>query len=235
LNQDPENITAHKLLAQAAMAADLPRTAILSLQTLTEQQPYHRAIKLELAEALASSGDISAATAIYGQLLKDNPQDGKVQQALQRISAQFIPEPAPAPANGHVPDQPAAPARIPTLQPLRRQPAPVSAVSADDAIIHRFEPLLVHGPKNTKFLKTLAEAYARKMMFDKSLSYYQNALKITGGKNAAIEKAIEETTLKKLNWELSKLDPATSEYAAQRERIQNKRLEFQWHAMEEAH
>ena len=41
----------------------------------------------------------------------------------------------------------------------------------------------------------------------------------------------KETTLKKLDWELSKLDPKTPEYAAQRERIQNQKLEYQWHAM----
>jgi hypothetical protein len=56
-----------------------------------------------------------------------------------------------------------------------------------------------------------------------------------GGKNAAIEHAIEETTLKKLDLELSQLDPKAPDYAAQRERLQNQRLEYQWHEMEESH
>jgi hypothetical protein len=103
----------------------------------------------------------------------------------------------------------------------------------DDAIINRFEPLLVHGPKNIKILETLAEAYARKRMFDPALSFYQRALQIAGGKNAAIEAAITETTLKKFDAELSQLDPKAPDQAAQRERIQNQRLEFQWHEMEE--
>ena len=104
-----------------------------------------------------------------------------------------------------------------------------------DAIINRFEPLLVHCPKNTKVIETLAEAYARKMLFDQSLSLYRRALEIVGGKNAAIEHAIEETTLKKLDLELNQLDPKAPDYAAQRERLQNKRLEYQWHEMEESH
>jgi phosphopantothenoylcysteine synthetase/decarboxylase len=138
-----------------------------------------------------------------------------------------------APVNGH--EKPAAAAFTPALPPLEAQDKPAGAVWADDAIIQRFEPLLVHCPRNAKVLKTLAEAYARKMMFDKSLSSYERVLEIEGGKNAAIEKAIVETTMKKLDWELSRLDPKTPEYAAQREQIQNRRLEYQWQEMEQAH
>ena len=95
-----------------------------------------------------------------------------------------------------------APSRSGRIQ----EPLAPAPPADDDGIIRRFEALLVHGPKNIKIHKTLAEAYARKMMFDKSLSFYQSALKIAGGKNAAIEKAIEETTLKKIDRELSQLD-----------------------------
>jgi cytochrome c-type biogenesis protein CcmH/NrfG len=105
---------------------------------------------------------------------------------------------------------------------------------ADDAIIKRFELLLVHCPRNTKILETLAEAYARKRMFDQSLSFYRSALEIAGGKNAAIEEAIEATTLKRFDLELSQLDPKASDQAVQRERIQNRRLDYKWHEMEES-
>jgi hypothetical protein len=81
----------------------------------------------------------------------------------------------------------------------------------------------------------LAEAYARKMMFDKSLSFYKRALEIAGGKNEAIEAAIAQTTLKKMDSELRRLDPKTPEYSAQCERIQNQRLEYQWQTMANSH
>jgi hypothetical protein len=146
------------------------------------------------------------------------------------LNLQPVVQEDPPPVNGHVPDRPAGSALSPAL---RRQPVP--AVAADDAIINRFEALLVHGPKNIKFLTTLAEAYARKRMFDQSLSFYQQALTIAGGKNAGIEEAIAETTLKKFDLELSRVDAQAPEAAALRERIQNQRLEYQWHEMEEAH
>jgi tetratricopeptide (TPR) repeat protein len=232
LNQDPDNVTAHKLLAKAALAADLPRTALLSLEALAQEHPEHRAIKLELAEALAKSGDASAAAAIYGQLLKDDPQDGAVLRGLQAMSNPPVKAAAPLPVNGHAAQSPAGPTPSPAFQ---RQPEAVPGTTADDATIKRFEALLVHGPKNRKFLTTLAEAYARKGMFDKSLTFYEQALNVVGGKHPGLEKTIAETTQKKFDQELSRLDPRADDYAAQCERIQNQRLELQWHEMEGAH
>jgi hypothetical protein len=71
-------------------------------------------------------------------------------------------------------------------------------------------------------------------MFDQSLSFYQRALAIAGGKNATIEKAIEETTLKRFDLELSRIDQKAPDHAAQSERMENQRLEYQWHTMEES-
>jgi hypothetical protein len=103
---------------------------------------------------------------------------------------------------------------------------------SDDALINRFEPLLEHGPRNIKILTIMAEAYARKLMFDKALSYYQRALEIGGAKRADIEQASAETMLKKIDFELSQLDPKSPDFAVQRERIQNQRQESQWQEME---
>jgi hypothetical protein len=96
------------------------------------------------------------------------------------------------------------------------------------------ESLVVHCRRNTTILTKLAAAYAGKGLFDKSLSFYQQALQVEGGKNAAIQKAIADTTLKKLDLELSHLDPKAHDYSTQSERIRNQRLEFQWHEMQSA-
>lgn len=94
LNQEPENITAHRLIAKAALALDLPRTALLSLEMLAGEHPDHRALKLAMGDALARSGDPSAAAALYGRLLKDNPRDGTVLRALRKLPARFVEEQA---------------------------------------------------------------------------------------------------------------------------------------------
>jgi tetratricopeptide (TPR) repeat protein len=226
LNQEPGNIAAHRLVAKAALALELPRTALLSLDKLADEHPDHRALKLAMGDALTKSGDLSAAAALYGRLLKDNPRDGTVLRALRKLPARFVEEQANNLATG------GSFAPIPATP---RQNEPVPAAGDDDAIINRFEPLLEHGPRNTKILKTLAEAYARKMLFDKSLSYYRRALSIEGGEDEAIKKAISETTLKKIDAELALLDQKAPDYAERREKIENRRLEFQWQEMETIH
>jgi predicted Zn-dependent protease len=164
-------------------------------------------------------------------MLKNDPGNETVLRSLKSIFARRVADEAPSVVNGHAPAQFTASAHAPILPPLQT----ALEAGTPEAIIKRFEPLLVHGPKNIKVLETLAQAYARKTMFDKALSLYQRALEIMGGKNPVIEEAIAETTLKKLDLELSQVDPKAPDQADQRERIQNRRLDFQWHEMEETH
>ena len=111
-------------------------------------------------------------------------------RAFKKLFARHVTEEAPSDVSSHASDRPAAAA--PTALPP--PPEPIST----DVVISRFEPLLVHAPRNIKVIKTLAEAYARKMMFDQSLSLYRRASEIVGGRNTGIERSIEETTQKKL-------------------------------------
>jgi hypothetical protein len=159
---------------------------------------------------------------------------GTVLRALKKMFARHVVEETSPAKNGHAADQLAASAVTTALPPLRPQGKPVATVSEDDAIIKRFELLLNHCPRNTKVLEMLAEAYARKRMFDQALSFYRRALAIAGGKNAAIEEAIEATTLNRFDLELSELDPKAPDQAVQREGIQNRRLDYQWREMEES-
>jgi hypothetical protein len=161
-------------------------------------------------------------------MIKDDSEHGTVWRTLKNIFARQAANKASPVVNGHAPGQPAASALSTELPPPQPQPEPPPA----DEVISRFEPFLAHCPRNLKVITTLAEAYARKMMFDQSLSLYRRALEIAGGKNAGIEAALAETILKKLDMELSQLDPQAPDYATQRECIQNQRLEFQWHQME---
>jgi hypothetical protein len=158
---------------------------------------------------------------------------GTVLRVLKKMFARQVVVETPPATDGHAADQLPASAVTTALPPLRLQHEPVATVLEDDAIIKRFELLLIRCPRNTKVLETLAEAHARKGMFGQSLSFYRRALAIAGGKNAAIEEAIEATTLKRFDRDLSQLDPKAPDQAVQRERIQNQRLDYQWHEMEE--
>src|SRR5437016_14631555 len=74
LNSDPNNIAAHKLLADAALAADLPRTAALSLEIAFKISP-DREVALKLGRALARAGLPERAEKILDELAQTFPND----------------------------------------------------------------------------------------------------------------------------------------------------------------
>ena len=87
LTGDPNNSMAHKLLAEAALAADLPRTAVLSLEIVRRNSPKDKEVTLKLGEALGASGQVERAEELLTELLRANPADSTVSQALKNISA----------------------------------------------------------------------------------------------------------------------------------------------------
>ncbi|MEP6663790.1 MAG: tetratricopeptide repeat protein, partial [Verrucomicrobiota bacterium] len=75
LNSDPNSSSGHKLIADAALAADLPKTAILSLEILVKGSPKDRGLNEQLAQAYAGAGQIAKAEAIYHDLAELYPND----------------------------------------------------------------------------------------------------------------------------------------------------------------
>jgi tetratricopeptide (TPR) repeat protein len=87
LTGDPSNSMAHKLLAEAAMAAGLPRTAALSLEILLKNSPRDYDLSMQYGEALKESGQIAKAEALYVDLQRAYPHKADVTQALKDLSA----------------------------------------------------------------------------------------------------------------------------------------------------
>src|SRR5882724_1526586 len=92
LNGDPSNSSAHRIIVDAAKALELPHTAFLSYETLVKNSPKDRNPAIEFAEALAAAGDVSENEHNRGEkilmdLLRENPNDGELNQALKNLSA----------------------------------------------------------------------------------------------------------------------------------------------------
>ena len=75
LNTDPNNLAAHKILADAAIAADFPKTAILSLEIVYKQTPRERDVAYKLATTLVKSGQAARGEAIMSELVRQYPED----------------------------------------------------------------------------------------------------------------------------------------------------------------
>jgi tetratricopeptide (TPR) repeat protein len=92
LNNDPNNSAAHRIIVDAATALELPRTAVLSYETLSNNSPKDRDLAIAFARALAAAGDVGEGEHNRGEqilmdLLRETPNDGELNQALKDLSA----------------------------------------------------------------------------------------------------------------------------------------------------
>src|SRR5688500_18099796 len=85
LNSDPNNTTAHKLLAEAAMAMEFPKTAVLSREIAFRNNPKDKEIGMKLGEALAAAGQLPRATAILNDLQRIYPHDSEISMFSKNI------------------------------------------------------------------------------------------------------------------------------------------------------
>ena len=76
-------------------------------------------------------------------------------------------------------------------------------------------------------MRSVAELYAQKKDYDKSLEYYERIRASEQGADASLEKAISEIVLKRFDQLLSQLDAANPDHAAQIEQIKGERAGFQ--------
>ncbi len=87
LNGDAKNSGAHKLLADAALAAEMPKTAVMSLEILFEKSPKDKEVGMKLAEGLAHAGEKTRAEKILDELRREYPNDNDIFMALKNLSA----------------------------------------------------------------------------------------------------------------------------------------------------
>src|SRR6478736_5415126 len=87
LNSDAKSNQAHKIIVQAAIALDMPRTAVMSLEVLWEQNPKDKKITIQFAEFLSKIGEVKLAERVLIDLQTAFPTDPDVNQALKNSSA----------------------------------------------------------------------------------------------------------------------------------------------------
>lgn len=226
LNGDPGNLTAHKILAEAAMAMDYPKTAVLSLEIVFKQAPKDQENAMRLAEALAAVGNITRAEQIYEELQRANPHDPTIAQSAKNLSARRTLSEGGYDAlqdgEGSYRDILKDKEEAKSLEQENRE------VKTDDVaarLIAEYEQRLASEPNNLRLLRSIAELYAQKKEFDNSLAYYQKIVD-KGAVDSSLEKAIADTTARKFDYQLSLLDTTAPDYAEQAAELQKQKAEF---------
>jgi tetratricopeptide (TPR) repeat protein len=228
LNSDPNNTGAHKLVAEAAMAADLPRTAILSLEILAKASPRDRQLKLNLAQKYVQVQQADKAETIYKELLQANPADGEVNQAYKNLTARRTMDEggyeALAEGGGSYRDILKDKNEAVAIEQEHRQ------VKSDDVaarLIEEYQGRLATEPGNLKLLRQLAELHTQKKQFDLALDYYLKLKQSDAGNDPSLDRAIAETTLRKFDHELEQLEPTAPDLAEKQALVQAARQAFQ--------
>jgi len=227
LNSDPNSAAGHKLLGEAAMLADLPKTAILSLEIVTRNAPKDEEAKKNLARAYSAAGQGDKAEAIFAELMRLHPTDLRLVQELKDISAKKTLKEggyeALSDGSGSYRDILKDKDRAVAMEQENRQ---VKTEDVAQRMISEYEEQLVKEPNNLKVLRSVAELYEQQKNFDKALETYQRIVDQGGGTDASLQKVISDTTVKKLNHAIAQLDAQDPAAAEKIKQLQGERDAF---------
>jgi tetratricopeptide (TPR) repeat protein len=228
LEGDPTSNAGQRILAECAMAADLPKTACFAYEVLLKNSPRDYDLSMSYGEALAAAGLVQKAESLYQDLMRAYPTKGDISAALKNLSARRTLNEggyeALADGTGSYRDILKNKDEAVQLEQANR------VVKSDDiaqGLIREYEERLTKEPGNLKLIRDIAELYSQKKEFDKSLEYYDRIRISDAGNDPSLEKAIANTTLKRLDHLLSQLDVSAPHQAAEAERLKAEKTTFQ--------
>jgi tetratricopeptide (TPR) repeat protein len=229
LNGDPNSSAAHRLIVEAANALELPQTAVMSLDTLVKNSPKDKNLAIEFAHAVGTTGgDTSQAERILGDLSRNSPNDGELNQALKDLSARKTLDQGGYNAleggQGSYRDILKDKQQAASLEQEQRV---VKSEDVTERLIGEDEARLKTEPNNLKVVRRLAELYAQKKQFERALGLYERIKSSDMGNDPSLERAIADTIVRRFDDQLEQLDPAAPDYAEQSARIQAEKLNFQ--------
>jgi tetratricopeptide (TPR) repeat protein len=228
LEGDPTSNAGQRILAECAMAADLPKTACFAYEVLLKNSPRDYDLSMSYGEALAAAGLVEKAESLYQDLMRAYPTKGDISAALKNLSARRTLNEggyeALADGTGSYRDILKNKDEAVQLEQANR------VVKSDDiaqGLIREYEERLTKEPGNLKLIRDIAELYSQKKEFDKSLEYYDRIRISDAGNDPSLEKAIANTTLKRLDHLLSQLDLSEPHQAAEAQRLKAEKTTFQ--------
>jgi len=228
LNDDPGNVSAHELLAEAALAADFPRTAVLSLEVAFKQKPQSREIALKLADALPRISQRARAEKILQDLLRVYPGDPALNETLKNLLAnRTLHEGGYQQLEGGqgsyrdlIKDKHEAVV-------LEQAGRTVKDEDVATRLIADYEARLAAEPQNLRLMREIADLYRKKQDFDRAVEYYERSLQVSGINDPMVLQEIRNTRLAKFDREAQSLDRAAPDYEARAGEIRGRRLAWQ--------
>jgi tetratricopeptide (TPR) repeat protein len=227
LNDDPNNAAGHKLLADAAMAADLPKTAVLSLKIVVKNAPKDEESQKNLARAYSASGQGEKAEMILSELMRLHPNDLRLVDELKDISARkTLAEGGYEALSGGTGSYRDILKNKDESVALEQEHRHVKTDDVTLRMIAEKEKQLAAKPNNFKILRSVAELYTQRKDFDRALEAYNRIVAQEGATDPSLLKAISETTMKKFESALAALDSNAADYAEKSAQVKAERDAF---------
>ena len=228
LNSDPNNAGAHKLIVEAAAALELPRTAVMSLETLVRNSPKDVEVAMKLANALADTGQPGRAEKLLAELYRSFPTNSDLASALKDLSARTTMDEGGydslADGTGSYRDILKDKEEAVSLEQEHRQ---VKTEDVTERLINEYETRLKTEPDNLKMVRSLAELYTQKKQFDKALAYYEQIKASDVGADASLDRSIADTMGRKFDHEVAQLDSSAPDYADKAAKLQAEKEAYQ--------
>jgi len=229
LNGDPTNSMAHRIIADAAVALEFPRTAALSLEVLSEKSPRDKTLAIEFANALAGCGQIPRAERVLIELLRNMPGDADVNKALKNVSANKTMDEGGydelAKGKGSYRDILKDKGEATSLEQASRVQ---KTEDVAERLIGEYETKLQNEPNNLKTLRNLAELYSQKKQYDRAIEYYERIKASEAGSgDSGLDRAIAETKVRQFDFQIEQLNPFAADNAEQIAKLKADKIAFQ--------
>jgi tetratricopeptide (TPR) repeat protein len=110
---------------------------------------------------------------------------------------------------------------------LEQEKRVVKTEDTTERLIGEYEARLQTEPANLKLVRSLAELYTQKNQFDRALELFDRVKNSGMGGDPSLERSMADTVVRRFDFQLEQLDPATPDYAEQSAKIQAGKLDFQ--------
>jgi tetratricopeptide (TPR) repeat protein len=229
LNGDPANSGGHRIVVEAALAMDLPRTAVMSLDILVRNSPKDKDLAIKFANALAETGEHKRAEKVLMDVALALPNDAEVSQALKDLSARTTLSQggydALASGEGSYRDILKNEKEAVSLEQEKRVQ---KTEDTAEKLIQEYETRLKAEPANLKLVRSLAELYTQKKQFELALQQYDKIkASESGASDPGLDRAIAETKVRQYEHQLQQLDQTSSDYAETLARLNTEKMAFQ--------
>ncbi|MCX7818301.1 MAG: tetratricopeptide repeat protein [Kiritimatiellae bacterium] len=199
MNKDPLNRPFIKLLASAALAADLPQTAIHALEVAREAYPNDVELLFQLGTLYKDNGITDKARECFEVLYRLRPNDPKILKALKDAQAMDSMQKGRWVEVGEKGDYRKVLRDREEALRLEQAAKAVKTASDIESLIADHLQKIEREPNNVNYRRALADLYARAERYDEALAALQEADRLSGGGDPQIDRAISQIHVRKFD------------------------------------